>query len=136
MVTSPVCKWDADLKSRFGCRLQDVTGGNEARLAFLANLQTVKLVGRSSLQDEQLETLQALLEHRKAKSSENLLANVVVASPTSPPSQPPPPRSQDQPKLNGSVGPARYKPMNNTFQRYAPFPNRFAQSSSTLPKEY
>ena len=116
-----------------------MTGGNEARLAFLANLQTVKLVGRSSLEDEELETLQALLEHRKARGSKNSIASVLIASPTPPPVQAPPQQSrppQGQPQSRGSGGATHFRALHNALQRYPPLPNRFKQSLSTLPKEY
>lgn len=53
------------------CRLQDVASGDEAKLSFLATLQSVKLVGRadSRLSQNEVHLLRAVVDHRKGPDS-------------------------------------------------------------------
>lgn len=128
-----------DMHSRTLCRLQDLSGGNEAKLSFLASLQTVKLVGRadSRLSQSEVQILQAIVEQRKG--AEPPPASL-VASPSPPLRQPP--YSSVSKQLNGhsdrdtvSDSIASLARLKQTSPKpHATF--RVAASTHALPQEY
>ena len=56
--------------TRVCCRLQDVSGGDEARFALLATFQDLKLVGRLGPSLEEMQALQGLRKKHEAAQLE------------------------------------------------------------------